>query len=675
MNRKYWLLLSLAPFAAALSAACSSDFDSCEARRTCSAGGTGGVGAGEAGAGGAGAGEAGVEEGGNNAGSAGTSGSAAEGGSSGEGGSGGEGGALDVSPVLFEACSIKGEFACVGHASAQRLACDGKLWQAGTTCAAGELCDSSDGMCAAKVTECASAKPGAVVCRNDTPLACGPDLVTASEGKTCDGRCKLGVCQAPTCGDEKIEKGEECDNAEGNASGACAKCKTASCGDGVVYAAGQEQCDDGNKLSGDGCSATCRAEPVALALGVDMTCALSSTGLVKCWGRNDSGQLGLGDIINRGDTQDSVPSKLSAIDLGPGRKAKAISARGATACALLVDGDVKCWGNNYIGQLGTDDTANRGDGKGEMGDALKPISLGVGLKAIGVSAAASHTCVVLDAGSVKCWGSKEYGQLGQEHKLDVLSPKDLAPIKFAHPVIAVSASNYLFDGKGGKYGGATCALLDDGTVRCWGSTDGVPHTSSADVDSSYGIGDSPGEMSALPTLTLSGGIRANSIVAGSVSAAILDDGSLRLWGTGLQLGQPDLGSDQVGMTPANLAGLSALQIGEKKVKSLGLGKNHACAVLDGGLLKCWGDGYYGQLGLGATSSTNAPPSTIPAVDLGGSAALQVATGEFHTCAILANGTIKCWGSNTYGELGLGDTNSRGDKGSKLSDDTTVDLTF
>ncbi|MEI9939509.1 MAG: DUF4215 domain-containing protein [Pseudomonadota bacterium] len=669
MNRNYWLLLSLAPAVAALSVACSSKFDTCEARRSCPGGGN--AGAANAGANGESAGEAGVEDGDSD----GRGGSDGKGGSnSDEGGSSGEGGAPDDSPALFGACSVKGAFACVEHAGAQRLACDGKLWQAGTTCAADQLCDSSDGTCAAIVTECASAKPGVVVCRNDKLLTCGPDLVTATEG-TCEGLCKLGVCQAPTCGDEKIEKGEDCDDAAASASGACVKCKVASCGDGVVYP-GHEQCDDGNKVSGDGCSATCRAEPVELALGNDVTCARSSTGLVKCWGRNDGGQLGLGDTSNRGDTANTVPSKLSAIDLGTGRKAKAISGRGSSVCALLVDGDVKCWGYNSGGQPSTGNTPNHGDEPGEMGDALTPVALGAGLKAIGVSAADTHTCVVLDGGGVKCWGSNIYGELGQESSVDALSPEKLPTIKLARPAIAVSASNYLDAGKGGYFGGSTCALLDNGNAQCWGTASFVSHGGSADIDNNGAIGNFAGEISTLPALTFSGGHAAKSIIAGSVSAAVLDDGTLRLWGTGPQLGQPDLGSTQVGLTAATLAALPAVQLGGKKVISIAVGRYHACATLEDGALKCWGDaGNYGQLGLGSTLPTDAAPKDVPSVDLGGHAAVQVATGYYHTCAILNDGTLKCWGDNSYGELGLGDTKTRGDTGGKLSADTTVDLTF
>src|SRR6187402_2609223 len=220
MNRKSWLTLTLCGVVTVLSVGCSTDFSSCEARRACAAGG----GAGEAGTRGESMGEAGGDQLGNGEGGSGEGGA-------GEGGAGGDGGA---DPVLFSACSVKGEFACVGHANAQRLACDGKQWQAGTTCAANQLCNSTDGTCAAIVTECAAAEPGGVVCRGDTLLTCGADLVSASEGEACPGLCNFGTCQPPTCGDEKKQPGEDCDDDDAAASGACVKCKTGTCGDGAV---------------------------------------------------------------------------------------------------------------------------------------------------------------------------------------------------------------------------------------------------------------------------------------------------------------------------------------------------------------------------------------------------------------------------------------------------------
>jgi cysteine-rich repeat protein len=638
MNCKPALSLIFAAAAAAAFFACSPPFTACE---TCVSGGAGGE----------------ADE------RAGQAGSSSDSPSAGKGGSGSATKAEEA--TLFGACSELGRTVCSGHALAQRLACDGSKWSAGTTCAADELCDSRSGECAKVVPECAGAADGRVVCRGDEVLTCGPDLVTVSAGVTCVGLCKDGVCQKPQCGDHKLEPGEECDDGAGG-SGACFKCKLARCGDGVIYAE-HEQCDDANQSPGDGCSATCRVEPVALALGGATSCVLSATGRVKCWGSNESGVLGLGDTKNYGDAKSQVPSKLPVLDLGTDRIATAISVSGAnSACALLDRGEVKCWGNNQFGQLGTGSTDNRGDEPGEMGDALEPIPLGSGRKAIGISAGSNYTCAVLDDGSVKCWGSGQYGQLGGDSAYDAVSPAQFVSVDLKRPAKAVSASD-----------GVTCALLDNGSVKCWGNAMYVPLSDLADRDGSGGVGDSLGEVNALPALTFGNG-KAQAIVAGHVAEALLDTGALMLWGFGYQ------GWTHAGVPPDDFASLSAMRMGiGRTVLASDVDAYHACAITSDGALSCWGYAYHGALGLGSVLSSVGPvvyndsgvqTGTI-SVYLGGRAALRVAVGEEHTCAIVDDGTLKCWGYNARGQLGLGDRQNRGDTGAQLSADTTVDLAF
>ncbi|HYP77767.1 MAG TPA: DUF4215 domain-containing protein [Polyangiaceae bacterium] len=474
-----------------------------------------------------------------------------------------------------------------------------------------------------------------------------------------------GDCKGPTCGDHKLDPGEECDEGSGGAS-ACVGCQLARCGDGVIHPE-HEQCDDGNQLPGDGCSAACRVEPVAIALGGSTSCALSATGRVKCWGGNEFGVLGLGDTTSRGDVKSGVPSKLPVIDLGTDRIALAISVSGAnSACALLDHGEVKCWGNNQFGQLGTGDTRNRGDEPGEMGDALEPITLGPGRTAIAVSAGSNHSCAVLDDGSVKCWGSGKYGQLGGENDDDAFAPVHFVAVNLKRSAKAISASD-----------GVTCALLDNGNLKCWGKAVYVPGSDSADLDASGSVGDSVGEISGLRELTFAGG-KARSIVAGHVSAAILETGALMLWGLG------DQGWTRAGVPPDDFASLSATNMGiGRKVIAGDVDLSHACAITDDGALSCWGHAYHGALGLGSVLTSSGPvvsnddgvqTGTVD-VFLDGRRAKQVAVGEEHTCAIIDDGTLKCWGFNASGQLGLGDTQNRGDTGARLSVDTTVDLTF
>ena len=661
MNGKHWLLLSLALVAAALSTACSSKFSSCESRRACPAGGKGG--AANAGTEDASAGDAGSEDESNQGGNVGKGGKAGHGDDAQEGGSAGER-ETSQSPVLFEACSVKGEFACVGHGSAQRLACDGKLWQAGTTCAASELCDSMSGQCRKAVPECAEASFGAVVCRNDQLLTCGLDLITASVGETCTGTCEDGACQKPICGDQKVEPGEECDAGK-DGSASCGRDCKAVCGDGTVLT-GYEQCDDRNIVSGDGCSADCNWEPIALSLGDMGTCALSGGGAVKCWGQNAFGQLGLGDVKSRGDDKGEI-AELPVIALGTGRTAKAISSGSSTNCALLDNGRVKCWGLNSDGQLGLGDTINRGGLPGQMGDALPAVALIGNARATSVSSGNLHVCVVAND-LVQCWGSGASGQLGQGdyamHSLPV-SIYDFGKVS------SVSAS------AGGTF---NCQLLQIGKIICWGDNSGG-QLSYANDRESVCVGDRAGEMSELFPVAFESTARAIAPGLASV-CAILSDDSVRCWGKGDfgQLGSED--SEPQGTIPYTIGSVEPVALGtNRKPKAITAGARHVCVLLDDGNIKCWGDNSYGQLGIGSIVTVGREPGTmgdnLKAVMLGaGRSARQVVAGENHTCALLDNGAIKCWGRNFEGALGLGDIVNHGAGPNQMGDDLpAVPLNF
>lgn len=108
--------------------------------------------------------------------------------------------------------------------------------------------------------------------------------------------------------------------------------------------------------------------------------------------------------------------QLPAVDLGAGRSAKAIFAGSFHYCAILDNAQVKCWGNNAVGQLGYGDTNARGDAPGEMGDALLALNLGTNRTAVSLALGAASTCAALDDGSVKCWGASNFGGLGYGDK-------------------------------------------------------------------------------------------------------------------------------------------------------------------------------------------------------------------------------------------------------------------
>jgi alpha-tubulin suppressor-like RCC1 family protein len=106
---------------------------------------------------------------------------------------------------------------------------------------------------------------------------------------------------------------------------------------------------------------------------------------LKCWGSNNNGQLGLGDTKNRGDEPNEMGDDLPAIDLGQGRSAVQVACGFQFTCALLDNGEVKCWGFNHEGELGLGDTKNRGDRRLQMGDNLPPVELGSGRTATQIS--------------------------------------------------------------------------------------------------------------------------------------------------------------------------------------------------------------------------------------------------------------------------------------------------
>ncbi len=150
----------------------------------------------------------------------------------------------------------------------------------------------------------------------------------------------------------------------------------------------------------------------SISLGAYFSCAILDNDLIKCWGYNGSGQLGYDDTTTRGATGGSMAA-LAAVNLGVGRIAKKVAIGAFHTCAILDNGSLKCWGFNNRGQLGLEDTTNRGDTGGSMA-ALTTLDLGAGRTVTQVSVGDYQGCVVLDNGKLKCWGRNHYGQLGYD---------------------------------------------------------------------------------------------------------------------------------------------------------------------------------------------------------------------------------------------------------------------
>ena len=406
----------------------------------------------------------------------------------------------------------------------------------------------------------------------------------------------------------------------------------------------------------------------SLTAGTAHTCALLGTGEVKCWGGNDYGQLGQEDGRTRGDGPSEMGTDLLPVEVGTGRSVVALDAGPHHTCAVRDDGRVVCWGSNSRGRLGVGDTDARGDDPAEMGDHLVPVDLGHGRTAVDVALGNLHTCALLDDHTVKCWGDNGDGQLGlgdTEARGD--EPGELGD---ALPAVDLGAGRTALALAAGA--GRTCALLDDGRVKCWGSNG----SGALGLGDTEDRGDAPGELGdALPAVDLGVGRSALALDAGwGFTCALLDDRSVKCWGNN-QFGALGLGdTSSRGNAPGEMGDLlPPVDLGAGRTASaVTAGADHACALLDDRTVKCWGSGTDGQLGQGDQVSRGGVPGqlgdALPPVDLGtGRTVAAVSAGSRHTCAVLDDGGAKCWGNNSSGRLGLGDTTYRGARPGEMGD--------
>lgn len=482
---------------------------------------------------------------------------------------------------------------------------------------------------------------------------------------TCDPRSgDWGPCEGdvtPIAEDcDPLHLDEDCDGKVDESGFSCV------CGDG--YLSTGEQCDDGNLGDDDACNAMCEAQEVAeVAHGGRHACARLTGGRIKCWGDGDTGALGLGDTLDRGDSPGEMGQNLPEVIVDPNRTARSMSAGYYHTCVVFTDDALKCWGRNDTGQLGLGDKLHRGDEPGEMGNALPTINLGVGQLAVDVSAGLGFTCALLVSGSVKCWGDNPFGQLGLGDTFDRGdNPGELGnalpPVPLGDDALAVSAGTL-----------HACALLAGGDVKCWGAN----FNGALGQGDTAHRGDNPGEMGQnLPPIDLD--LPAVAVSAGSAHAcALLADGRVKCWGNNLygQLGYGDTlaRGDNLGEMGSMLPAVD-LGGGETAI-AVDAGDDITCALLASGGLKCWGRNHNGQLGLGITLHQGDQPNEmgdkLPRVDLGtGLSARAIdapASGTFVACAALVDHSLKCWGTGTYGSLGLGDTVNHGDQLGEMGD--------
>ncbi|MDO8264298.1 MAG: hypothetical protein Q7T21_13905 [Gallionella sp.] len=351
----------------------------------------------------------------------------------------------------------------------------------------------------------------------------------------------------------------------------------------------------------------------SVATGDTHTCASLPDKTVKCWGDNTYGQLG---------TDWTLPRAFSPLTVAGVTTATAVTGGGVHTCALLSNGTVSCWGSNISGQLGD----------GSATDSFTPVSVSGLSNAIAITASHArldsygHTCALISGGTVQCWGRNIVGQLGTGNTTDSYTPVTVTGL--AGPVTAVQAGGF-----------HTCALLTGGAVQCWG-------------DNALGqLGDGTTTTPRTSPVAVPGILTATALaLGGDFSCALLSNGTVKCWGGNGQgrLGNGIMpsGSSTPVTTPVTVSGVST-------AIAITAGRGHACAVLSGGTVKCWGDNSAAMLGNGTTTN-----SSIPITTTGLTNAVALTAGAVHTCARLADNTVQCWGDNANAQVGPGSiTNS------------------
>ncbi|MGH2960540.1 MAG: hypothetical protein ACRDKE_13110 [Solirubrobacterales bacterium] len=341
--------------------------------------------------------------------------------------------------------------------------------------------------------------------------------------------------------------------------------------------------------------------PVELGGSGASSCAIDASGAVKCWGWNESGQLGDGTLLNR-------PQPVTVVGLG-GPVAE-IDGEQRHTCARLVSGGVQCWGWNIWGQLGDGSFTDR-----SMPTDVSGLASGVR----DIAGGGSFNCALTTSGGVKCWGRQMSGQLGNgvTNLNSATSPVD---------VVGLQSGVESMDSGDGH----SCALLSSGDVKCWG----------ANNYGQLGDGTETNRSTPVSVVGISGPVKA--VATGSWrTCVLLVSGGVECWGWNQwgQLGDGTTSDHR--STPGPVSNIT-------DAVALSAGGEHTCALRSSGQLSCWGSDGWGARGDGPTSG-----SLVPTDVLGMSSTADFFALGNHACALTTSGDVKCWGYNIYGQVGNG----------------------
>ncbi|HEY0841023.1 MAG TPA: Ig-like domain-containing protein, partial [Vulgatibacter sp.] len=354
----------------------------------------------------------------------------------------------------------------------------------------------------------------------------------------------------------------------------------------------------------EGIEGTAQVEVVSpaskgMAMGGEHTCYLDGSGEVWCWGNNDLGQLGIGS---------TGAAEYTPVRAAPGMFFKSIAAGEHHTCGVDLNSQVYCWGSNGDLQLGL------------VGVSGSPTPNLVSQDPFGfVGAQYRGVCAANPQGHPYCWGFNS-----GDHELGHPSTsKSEVPLEVSAP--AGEPLLEVVELQGGWYN--TCALTTDSRLYCWGYN-------------GFGqLGNGSTASSALPVEVFPGStVEAYSV--GEHFGCAIAGGTTYCWGRSVS---GNLGTS----SSANVPSPTPIPAGGLNFVAIACGEGHACALDDVGQAWCWGSNGSGQLGRPGGDSL-----TPVQVD-GGLTFASIHASKSQTCAVATDGSLWCWGSNWNGRLGIG----------------------
>ncbi|MBK6809714.1 MAG: hypothetical protein IPG81_12560 [Sandaracinaceae bacterium] len=320
--------------------------------------------------------------------------------------------------------------------------------------------------------------------------------------------------------------------------------------------------------------------------GADHICAVIDGGAVVCWGLDTSGEVGDGPDDG---AMEPLPTPVVGLD-GASASATQVASGRSFSCALLTTGQVHCWGGDVVGQLG--------DGNDDNANESAPVPMDANSGVRHVVTAQWGTCATLESGAALCWGGDATGRVGDG---DDDEATEFAPV----PVVGL-------DGVAGAAlevhtsSGHSCALMATGAVVCWGS-DALGQLGN-------GAGGPAVQHAPVGVVGLDGAAsRAVALAVGDAhTCAVLDTGSVRCWGLDERGQVGDGGSNAASISsPVTVAGLDGSADRAIRVSA---GAEHSCALLESGEVRCWGDNVFGQLGHGSVNTSEGAPVSVAGFD-------------------------------------------------------------